>query len=74
VRIEYEQGRSRYHRQGFTAERGESEYQVSPASVRPTALRFAQVVEVPEQARNVHFYCDRGELPEKYRHALQHVR
>jgi len=33
-----------------------------------------QVVEVPEDARNVHFYANRAELPEKYRHALQHVR
>jgi hypothetical protein len=74
VRIEYEQGRRRYHRQGFTAERGETEYQVSPASVGAASQTFVQVVEVPEEARNVRFYTDRGGLPDKYRHALQHVR
>ena len=33
---------------------------------------FTQVVEVPEQARDVRFHT--GELPEKYREALQDVR
>jgi len=75
VRIEYEQGRRRrYHRKGFTAARGATEYQVSPAGVGATSQRFVQVVEVPDAARNVRFYTDRGGLPEKYRHALQHVR
>jgi hypothetical protein len=74
VRIEYEQGRRRYRRKGFTAERGATEYDVKPASVGATSQRFVQVVEVPADARNVHFYKDRGRLPEKYRHALQHVR
>ena len=74
VRIEYEQSRKRYHREGYTAERGETTYPVAPASVGATSQRFAQVVEIPEAARNVHFYTDAGRLPEKYRHALQDVR
>jgi hypothetical protein len=74
VRIEYEQSRSRYRRKGFTAERCQTEYKVAPASVGSTSQRFTQVVEVPRDAHNVHFYTDRGGLPEKYRHALQHVR
>jgi hypothetical protein len=74
VRIEYEQSRWRHHRRGFTAGRGETQYSVSPAAVGATSQRIVQVVEVPEAAHNVHFYTDRGGLPEKYRHALQHVR
>jgi hypothetical protein len=74
VRIEYEQSRQRYRRQGYTAERGETAYEVSPASVGATSQRFVQVVELPGGARHVHFYTGRGGLPEKYAHALQHVR
>jgi hypothetical protein len=59
-----------YHRGGYTAERSETEYQVSPATFRPTAQHFAQVVEVPQDASNVHFYRDSGDLPENYRNAL----
>jgi hypothetical protein len=74
VRIEYEQSRSRYRRKGFSAERGQTEYKVAPSSVGSTSQRFTQIVEVPREARNVHFYTDRGGLPERYRHASQHVR
>ena len=74
VQIEYEQSRTRYRRKGYTAERGKTAYKVAPAAVGATAQKFVQVVEVPQDARNVHFYADRAELPEKYRHALQHVR
>jgi len=74
VRIEYEQSRARHHRKGYTAERGGTAYAVAPASVPSTSQKFVQVVEVPEKARNVHLYTDQGGLPERYRHALQHVR
>src|SRR5260221_423818 len=74
VRIEYEQGRSHYRRRGYTAERGKTAYKVAPASIGSTSQRFAQVVEVPKTARNVHLYMNRDKMPEKYRHALQHVR
>src|SRR5260221_13677443 len=36
VRIEYEQSRKRYHREGYAAERGGTAYQVAPASVGAT--------------------------------------
>ena len=74
VRIEYEQSRTRYHRKGYTAERGATAYEVAPASVGSTSQRFVQVVEVPKSARHVHFYTRSGGLPERYRHALQRVR
>jgi hypothetical protein len=74
VRIEYQQSRSRYHREGFKAHRGGTSYVVSPALVAGTSQKFAQVVEVPEDARNVRFHKDASSLPERYRHALQHVR
>jgi hypothetical protein len=74
VRIEYEQSRKRHRRQGYTAERGGASHPVSPASVAAASQRFAQVVEIPAQAQNVHFYLNRSGLPEKYRHALQRVR
>jgi hypothetical protein len=74
VRIEYEQTRKRHRRQGYSAERGDTAYEVSPAYVGATSQRFAQVVEVSQRAQNVHFHTSAGELPEKYRHALQRVR
>ncbi len=74
VRIEYEQTRSGYHRRAFTAERGDTQYEVAPVSVGKTSQRFVQIVEVPEAARNVRFHADAGSVPEGYRHALQRVR
>jgi hypothetical protein len=74
VRIAYEQSRRRYHRQGFTAKRGETAYKVRPSAVGSTTGQFVQVVEVPEDARNVRFYTGTAKLPAKYRHALQAVR
>jgi hypothetical protein len=74
VRIEYEQRRQGYKRSGYTAQRGATGYAVGPASVAPTAQRFVQVVEVPERARNVHFYPRHAALPAQYREALQRVR
>jgi hypothetical protein len=74
VRVEYEQTRRRYHREGYEAERGATAYKVAPASVGATSQRFVQIVEVPQDARNVHFYKDASRVPKKYRHALQHVR
>src|SRR5262245_45806816 len=73
VRIEYDQSRAAYHRKGFSATRGKTPYQVTPASVGPTSQRFAQVVEVPQGARNVRFYPSADRLPAKYRQAVQHV-
>ena len=74
VRIEYEQTRRRYRRKAYEAERSGTAYEVGSASVPATSQRFVQVVEVPEAAENVHFYANSASLPEKYRHALQHVR
>jgi hypothetical protein len=74
VRIEYEQSRKGHRRTEYTAERGDTSYHVGPAAVPPTSQRFAQVVEVPKKAQNVHFYTTEAQLPEKYRHALQAVR
>src|SRR5438552_8645093 len=69
VRIEYEQTRSGYRRQGYTASRGQTSYAVPAAEVKPTIQRFAQLVEVPKTARNVQFHT--GALPDRYRAALQ---
>ena len=74
VRIEYEQRRQGYRRQAYAARRGKTGYRVEAASVGPTAQHFAQVVEVPQRARNVHFYPAHGELPPRYREALQRIR
>ena len=74
VRIEYEQRRQGYRRQAYAARRGKTGYRVEAASVGPTAQHFAQVVEVPQRARNVHFYPAHGELPPRYRDALQRIR
>jgi hypothetical protein len=72
VKIEYEQSRAGYTRQGYTATRGDTRYHVRPTQVRKSAARFAQIVEVPEEAQNVQFHAE--ELPQKYRDALQDVR
>ena len=61
VRIEYEQQRARYRRK-------------TGATVSPAAQPFVQVVEVPQRARNVHFYRGSGEMPAQYRLALPNVR
>jgi hypothetical protein len=72
VKVDYEQSRGGYHRGAYTARRGGTTYQVPPTDVKPTTQRFSQVVEVPQEARNVKFHV--GTLPEKYRPALQDVR
>ena|SRR5437868_5464535 len=74
MRIEYEQSRQGYRRQGYEAERGGTPYEVASANVPATSQRFAQVVEIPDAARNVHFYTNATSLPERYREALQDVR
>jgi hypothetical protein len=74
VQIEYQQSRRPYRREGFRATRGQTEYTVPPSAVRQTTQRFAQIVELPERARNVRFHAHAKELPEPYRHALQSVR
>ncbi|MGE5443832.1 MAG: hypothetical protein ACM3SR_04425 [Ignavibacteriales bacterium] len=74
VLIGYEQSRKSYRRKTFTAKRGKTAYKVSPASVGAASERFRQIVEIPKEARNVHFYKGASRLPAKYRHALQNVR
>lgn len=74
LRIEYEQTRRGYHRRKYAARRGETKYLVEPGVVAATAQRFAQVIEIPTGARNVHFYINQRELPPEYQKALQQVR
>lgn len=74
VAIEYEQTREGYHRQGYTATRGDTTYEVEPTDVEGTSQTFRRVVEIPEDAQNVHFYATDEKLPEKYQSALQDVR
>jgi hypothetical protein len=74
VAVEYEQSRSGYRRKAFTAKRGNTTYRVAPTTVKGTSQSFTKVVEVPKQARNVHFYTTANSLPQKYRSALQSVR
>ena len=74
VAIVYEQSRKGYQRRGFSAERGQTSYEVKPATVKGTSQTFKQIVEVPEDAQNIHFYTTASKLPAKYRTALQHVR
>lgn len=74
VAIEYEQSRKGYKRQGFTAQRGQTSYATKPASVGRTAQRFRQVLEVPQDAQNIHFYTSARKLPARYQSALQDIR
>jgi hypothetical protein len=72
VKIDYEQNRAGYTRQGYTATRGTTRYHMPPTQVKESKARFSKIVEVPEAAQNVRFQA--GELPQQYRHALQNVR
>jgi hypothetical protein len=72
VKIDYEQSRQGYSRKGYTAKRGDTEYQVAPAKVDGGKSHFSQIVEVPKDAKNVAFHT--GTLPQKYGAALQKVR
>jgi hypothetical protein len=74
VAIEYQQSRKGYQRSGFSAKRGSTSYAVKPSSVAGTAQKFRQVLEVPQDAQNIHFYNNAQKLPAKYRTALQNVR
>ena len=74
LRIEYELNRRSYRRRGYSAQRRETKYLVEPGAVAATAQRFAQVVEIPTDAQNAHFYSSHAELPPEYRKALQQVR
>jgi hypothetical protein len=74
VRVEYEQRRQGYRRRGYSARRGATGYTVGETAVAPTAQHFTQIVEVPEHARNLHFYRAGSELPPRYREALQRIR
>ncbi|SRR6266498_3759314 len=74
VAIEYEQSRQGFQRRGFTAERGRTSYPVKPSSVGGASQKFRQVLEVPQDAQNVHFYNNAQKLPARYRSALQNVR
>ncbi len=74
VEIKYEQSRTGFQRRGFTAQRGRTQYNVKPSSVGRTAQQFRQVVEIPPDAKNVHFYKSASKLPARYQGAVQDVR
>ncbi len=74
VEIQYEQSRSGFQRRGFTAQRGQTRYGVKPSSVGRASQRFRQVVEIPRDAQNVHFYKSASRLPTRYQSAMQDVR
>jgi hypothetical protein len=74
VRVEYKQTRRGYRRDRFEAKRGDAKVAVGSATVPETRQRFVQIVELPDKARNVHFYGPGEALPAEYRQALQNVR
>ena len=74
VAIEYEQSRKGFQRRSFTAQRGGTSYTVRSSSTGPTSQKFRQVLEVPQDAQNIHFYRNAQKLPTKYRSALQNVK
>jgi hypothetical protein len=74
VAIEYKQSRKGYQRKGFSAERGQTSYEVKPATVKGSSQMFKQIVEVPKDAQNVRFFTHLKKVPQKYQSALQNVR
>jgi hypothetical protein len=74
VVIEYEQSRRGFQRRGFNAQRDRTSYSVRPTSVGRASQKFRQVLEVPPDAQNVHFYKNARRLPARYQSAVQDVR
>ena len=74
VMINYEQSRSAAGRRGFTAQRGRTSYAVKPSHMPGSRQTFTKVVEIPGDARGVHFYRNSKQLPAKYKSALQDIR
>lgn len=74
VKIDYQQVREGYERSGYTAERSDTgtKYEVSPTNVEDSVSSFTQIVELPDDAKEVQFHSEG--LPEKYQDALQNVR
>src|SRR6266498_2325738 len=62
VAIEYEQSRKGFQRRSFTAQRGGTGYTVRSSSTGPTSQTFRQVLEVPQDAQNIHFYRNSQKL------------
>ena len=73
AQIDYEQTRTGYHRREYTANRNSTAYNVKPATVTGSSQHFTKVVELPEDAENVHFYTNTKKLPKKYQSALQNI-
>lgn len=74
VKIDYQKKRGGYKRSGYTAERSDTgtQYEVSPSNVDESVTRFTQIVELPDDAKEVQFHAK--DLPKKYQDALQNVR
>jgi hypothetical protein len=72
VKIEFEQSRAGYTRKPFAAQRGSTKYKVAAAKVGGGHSQYSKIVEVPQGARNIHFYT--GKLPARYQSARQRVR
>ncbi len=74
VQISYEQDRSSTNRRAFSAQRGRTTYSVKAAHVHGARQKFTKVVEIPQDAKSVHFYRNSKQLPARYKSALQDVR
>ena len=74
VQIDYQQTRTGHHRKEYTAKRAGTTYKVKPATVAGSSQHFTKVIEIPEDAQNVHIYADTKKLPKRYQSALQDVR
>jgi predicted CoA-binding protein len=74
VQVDYKQTRSGYHRKEFVPQRDHTTYNVKPTTVKGSSQQFRQIIEVPKNAQNVHFYTNAKKLPKKYQSTLQNVR
>ena len=74
VKVDYEQGREGYDREGYTAKRSDTgtEYKVPSTKVKPTKSSFSKIVELPENAESIELH--QSDLPERYQSALQDIR
>jgi hypothetical protein len=68
LKIEYMRNRSGYTRRGYSATRGDTEYQVPSTQVEASQASISKIIEVPEHAQNVQL---RTTLPKRYQEVLQ---
>ncbi len=67
ISITYEQTRKGYDHKNFEFKCDNIKYEIPTSIVSITYQEFTQIVEVPDNAKNMRFFADVSELPNKYK-------